>query len=120
MGLNLVRLLVGCGKKVRLLVRARPNRLGLDSDLIEFVHGDVTDATSVREAMLGCDQVFHLAAWVQISPWGWDAARQTNVEGTRNVCSAALELGVQRVVHTSSIATIATGTIGNPANERTA
>lgn len=120
LGLTLVRLLVGRGKHVRLLVRANSSRLGLDSDLIEFVRGDVTDAASVRAAMFGCEQVYHLAAWVQISPWGWDVARQTNVEGTRHVCSAALELGVRRVVHTSSIATIATGTMSDPADEGTA
>ncbi len=119
LGLTLARLLVSRGKPVRLLVRANSSRVGLDSDLIEFVRGDVTDAASVRAAMLGCDQVYHLAAWVQISPWGWEVARRTNVEGTRNVCSAALESGVQRVVHTSSIATIATGSLDDPADEDT-
>ncbi len=120
LGLNLVRLLVSRQKRVRLLTRATSNRLGLDSDLIEFVRGDVTDADSVREAMSGCDQVFHLAGWVQISPWGWRVAWQTNVEGTRNICSAALELGVARVVHCSSIAAIGAGTPDEPADEQSA
>lgn len=125
LGVNLVRLLVSCEQQVRLLVRANSNRLGLNSDLlrranlIEFVPGDVTDAASVREAMRGCDQVYHLAAWVQICPWGMKLARQVNVEGTRNVCAAALELGVHRMVHTSSIATMAAGTLEEPADEDT-
>ena len=120
LGVNLVRLLVGRGHRVRLLARPNCNRLGLDSDLIEFSSGDVTDAESVRAAMRGCDQVYHLAAWVQISPWGSGAARRTNVEGTRNVCSAALALGVRRVVHTSSIATVAAGSFDKPADETAA
>lgn len=119
LGINLVRLLVGNGQRVRLLVRSNPNRLGLESDLIEFVHGDVTDPNSVLDAMRGCDEVYHLAAWVQISPWGMADARRTNVRGTSNVCSAALKLGVRRLVHTSSIATIAAGTPERPADETT-
>ncbi len=120
LGLNLVRLLVERGHRVRVLVRSNAARLGLDSELIEFVHGDVTDAASVRRAMDGCDRVYHLAGWVQISPWGAATAHQVNVVGTANVCSAALETGVARLVHTSSIATIAAGTLNNPADEGTA
>jgi dihydroflavonol-4-reductase len=119
LGVNLVRLLVSRGQRVRLLVRQNPNRLGLESERIEFARGDVTDRDSVLEAMRGCDDVYHLAAWVQISSWGMADARRTNVEGTSNICSAALSLGVRRLVHTSSIATIATGTLGHPADETT-
>lgn len=119
LGANLVRLLVSRGEQVRLLVRANSSRLGLDSDLIEFVRGDVTDAGSVRKAMRGCDHVYHLAAWVQISPWGLETARRINVEGTRNVCAAAMEQDVRRMVHTSSIATMATGTLKEHADEAT-
>ena len=119
LGVNLVRMLVARGRHVRVLVRENSNRLGLESDLIEFVTGDVTDAASIRRAMEGCEEAYHLAAWVQITPWGRTAAWQINVEGTRNVCSAALELGVRRVVHTSSIATIAAGSRETPADEST-
>ena len=119
LGGNLVRLLVGRGQPVRLMVRPDSSRLGLDSDLIEFVGGDVTDAQSVRKAMAGCESVYHLAAWVQISPWGMQTARRVNVDGTRNVCAAALALGVKRMVHTSSIATMAEGTMDHPADEST-
>ncbi len=118
LGINLVRLLVDRGQRVRLLVRPHSTRLGLDSDLIEFVPGDVTDAESVLAAMRGCDEGYHLAAWVQISPWGLKSARRVNVEGTRNVCSVALKLGIRRMVHTSSVATIATGTLQHAADER--
>jgi dihydroflavonol-4-reductase len=119
LGVNLVRHLVSQGHRIRMLVRGQPNRLGLESDLIEFAGGDVTDGQSVLNAMRGCDQAYHLAAWVQITPWGMASARRINVEGTRNVCAAALRLGVRRLVHTSSIATIAAGTLERPADETT-
>ncbi len=119
LGVNLVRHLVSLGHRVRLLVRANASRLGLESDLIEFAQGDITDTESVLNAMRGCDRVYHLAAWVQVSSWGLAEARRINVDGTRYICSAAMRLGVQRLVHTSSIATIATGTLQQPADERT-
>lgn len=119
LGVNLVRMLVARGRRVRVLVRKNSSRVGLTSDLIEFVPGDVTDATSIHQAMEGCEEVYHLAAWVQVTPWGQRDAWQINVEGTRNVCSAALDLGVRRLVHTSSIATIAAGTLEAAADEST-
>ncbi len=120
LGVNLVRQLVDGGARVRLLVRGGSSRAGLESDRIDFVQGDVTDAESVRSAMRGCDQVYHLAAWVQVSPWGWKIARAVNIEGTRNVCAAALALNIRRMVHTSSIATVASGTLEKPADEDSA
>lgn len=119
LGVNLVRMLVARGHHVRVLVREESNRLGLTSDLIEFISGDITDAASIRRAIEGCEEVYHLAAWVQVTPWSQRTAWQINVEGTRNVCSAALDLGVRRLVHTSSIATIAAGTPEDPADEST-
>lgn len=119
LGVNLVRQLVQRGQRVRVLVRPTSQRIGLDSELIEFAEGDVTDAASIRRAMAGCDQVYHLAAWVQISPWGLQTARRINVEGTRHVCQAALEHKVGRLVHASSIATMAAGTLDEPADEDT-
>jgi dihydroflavonol-4-reductase len=117
LGVNLVRLLVSQGLRVRVMVRPSSPRRGLESPLVEFVPGDVTDARSVQAAVAGCDRVYHLAAWVQITPWGMSTARRINVEGTRNVCAAALAAGVTRMVHTSSIATVAAGSIDRGATE---
>lgn len=119
LGVNLVRRLVSDGCAVRVLVRNTSSRVGLDSGNIEFIEGDITDAASVRRAMTGCDEVYHLAGWVQISSWGMRIARRVNVDGTRNVCQAALDVGVRRMLHTSSIAAIGTGTIDTPGTEQT-
>ena len=71
---------------------------------IEVVTIDVTDRDTVRKATKDVDIVFHLAALIGI-PYSYDAPQsyvRTNVEGSVNVFQAALELGVQRVVHTST------------------
>jgi NAD dependent epimerase/dehydratase len=66
--------------------------------------GDIRDAHGVRTAMKGCDEVLHLAALIAI-PYSYhspDTYVDTNVKGTLNVVQAARELGVRRVVHTST------------------
>lgn len=119
LGINLVRLLVSQAQRVRVLTRSDQRPPGLESELIEFRRGDVTDPASLLDAVRSCEEVYHLAGWVQITPWGHDQARRINVEGTRLVCRAALEAGVRRLVHTSSIAAIGCGAPDHPADETT-
>ncbi len=116
-GVNLIRALVEAGERVRALVRPTSVRVGLEADGIEFVTGDVTDIESLRRGMKGCDRVYHLAGWVQISPWGADDAQRVNVVGTENVCRVCLEMGIERLVHTSSIAAVGHGPMDAPADE---
>jgi NAD dependent epimerase/dehydratase len=71
---------------------------------LDVVLGDIRDPLCVREAMRGCDQVFHLAALIAI-PYSYVAPASyvdTNIHGTLNVVQAARDLGVQRVIHTST------------------
>lgn len=71
---------------------------------IDVFTGDIRDPNGVRTAMKGCDVVFHLAALIGI-PYSYhspDTYVDTNVKGTLNVVQAARELGVERVVHTST------------------
>ena len=71
---------------------------------IEVFAGDVRDPHGVRKAVTGCDTVLHLAALIGI-PYSYhspDAYVDTNVRGTLNVLQAARELGVAKVVHTST------------------
>ena len=70
----------------------------------EVFAGDIRDPHGVREAMTGCDAVLHLAALIAI-PYSYhspDTYVDTNIKGTLNVLQAARELGVRRVVHTST------------------
>ena len=73
-------------------------------DSLDVFAGDIRDPHGVRTAMQGCDVVLHLAALIAI-PYSYhspDTYVDTNVKGTLNVLQAARELGVQRVVHTST------------------
>lgn len=70
----------------------------------EVFAGDIRDPSGVREAMKGCDVVLHLAALIAI-PYSYhspDTYIDTNVKGTLNVLQAARELGVKRLIHTST------------------
>lgn len=71
---------------------------------IEIFAGDIRDPHGVKEAMRGCDVVFHLAALIAI-PYSYhspDTYVDTNIKGTLNVVQAARELGVEKVIHTST------------------
>ncbi|MGF7056653.1 NAD-dependent 4,6-dehydratase LegB [Brassicibacter mesophilus] len=71
---------------------------------VEIFHGDIRDTYRVREAMKGCDVVFHLAALVSI-PYSYHSPNtyiETNVKGTLNILQAARELEVEKIIHTST------------------
>ena len=77
---------------------------------LNIVLGDIRDPVCVREAMRGCDQVFHLAALIAI-PYSYIAPQsyiETNITGTLNVVQAARDLGLSRVIHTSTSETYGT------------
>jgi dihydroflavonol-4-reductase len=67
------------------------------------VPGDISDVESMRAAMAGADVVFHIAGWYKIGASDWQQAEQINVQGTRNVLELAYELGVKRIVYTSTV-----------------
>ena len=111
-GSHLVEALLDMGHEVRAFCFYNSNgSLGwLDTlsedkkSSLDAVLGDIRDPLCVREAMRGCDQVFHLAALIAI-PYSYVAPASyvdTNVHGTLNVVQAARDLGVSRVVHTST------------------
>lgn len=73
-------------------------------DHVDVFTGDIRDPNGVREAMKGCDAVFHLAALIAI-PFSYhspDAYVDTNIKGTLNVLQAARNLGTRRVLVTST------------------
>jgi NAD dependent epimerase/dehydratase len=111
-GSHLVEALVKAGYGVRAFVMYNSfNSWGwLDNCLqevkgnFEVFCGDVRDPHGVKEAMKGCDAVLHLAALIAI-PYSYhspDTYVDTNIKGTLNVLQAARELGVQRLIHTST------------------
>ena len=71
---------------------------------LEVFLGDIRDQLTVREAMKGCEMVFHLAALIAI-PYSYVAPSSyidTNIKGTLNVVQAARDLDISRVIHTST------------------
>ncbi len=88
-------------RQVRAIFR---KRRGTAADLdIAWVNGDILDKKSLIAAFAGAETVFHLAALVSIGSVRAHEFHRTNVLGTRNVVEAALECGVRRLVHVSSI-----------------
>ncbi len=71
---------------------------------LDVFAGDIRDPYGMKKAMQGCDVVFHLAALIAI-PYSYhspDTYVDTNIKGTLNILQAARELGVEKVIHTST------------------
>lgn len=101
LGATLVRRLLERGDRVRALVHRQARALaGLD---VETVRGDVLDLESLRVACAGVEVVYHLAGVVSIRGDIGGRVAAVNVEGTDHVARAALECGVRRMVHCSSV-----------------
>jgi dihydroflavonol-4-reductase len=103
-GAHVVRELLARGVDVRALVLPGDPASSLRGLAVERVGGDVCDRDSLAVAMRGVDHVFHLAAVYQLWTRDRTLMHRVNVEGTRNVLDVARASGVQRVIHTSSIA----------------
>jgi len=107
LGKAIVKLLLARGDDVRSFSRgAYPDlaRLG-----VEHVCGAIDDAEAVLRAAEGCDIVFHVAAKAGV--WGpYDEFYRANVLGTRNVIDACRQLGIRRLVYTSSPSVVFDGT----------
>ena len=119
LGSHLVRALAERGDDLRLLAR-RSSKLGhLDELEFERVNGDVTDKRAVRRAMQGVDRVFHVAGRTSLRASDRAAVFATNLRGAQLVFDAALEAGVERVVHTSSSGAIGVAKPKGAADENT-
>jgi dihydroflavonol-4-reductase len=117
LGSHVARVLADQGADLRLLVRSTSNLRNLEGLQAETATGDLRDAASVETAMSGCDTVFHVAADYRL--WVRDPAEmyRSNVDGTRTILEAARKNSVQRLVYTSSVATVGFTGNGHPADE---
>ena len=108
-GSVLTRQLLGEGAEVRILRRATStlDLLGDAAHQVEHALGDVTDPDSLQAAMDGVQHVYHTAAYVALGGRrDREKLHRVNVYGTACVVNAAREAGVERLVHTSSIAAL--------------
>jgi dihydroflavonol-4-reductase len=103
------RALVARGTEVRVLARAGADLQNFQNLPVERVEGDLRDPASLRTALTGCRQLYHVAAHYAL--WAKDPSifYDINVAGTRNLLEAARDVGVERIVYCSTI-----GAIGLP------
>ena len=118
-GSAVARKLVEAGFSVRALVRGASPRAHLAGLDLDFFEGDLRDRKSLGRAIAGTRYLFHVAADYRL--WARDPGEifASNVEGTRNLMEEAMAAGVERVIYTSSVATIALRSDGTAADEST-
>ena len=106
LGWHVARTLLAKGLRVRALVRPASKLTELDG--VERVDGDLRDPESLSRALDGCSLVFHVAADYRL--WAKDESEiyRSNVDGTRNLLTAARKAGVERIVYTSTVGCIGT------------
>lgn len=107
-GANLVPALLARGRPVRVLVHA--DRRAFQGLEVEVIRGDIRNPESLINAFKNAEVVYHLAARISISQHDWPLLEAVNVAGTRNVVEACISCGVRRLVHFSTIHSIARST----------
>jgi dihydroflavonol-4-reductase len=118
-GSAVARALVNAGWQVRVLVRSSSDRRNLGRLPVEIAVGDLADGASLDRAIADCAALFHVAADYRLGAREPEQLYRTNVEGTRNILMAARQAGVERIVYTSSVATIGLPADGSPGEEQT-
>jgi len=118
-GSHVARAYAAQGAELRLLTRSSSNTAALEGLYADVVVGDLRDAASLRSALAGCDALVHVAADYRLWVTDPDAMYAANVEGTRELLKLAREVGVQRVVVTSSVATMGFDAAGTIVDEET-
>jgi dihydroflavonol-4-reductase len=118
-GSAVTRALVNSGCQVRVLVRSGADRRNLQGLPVEIAVGDLTDRASLAQAIADCTALFHVAADYRLGTREPAQLYRANVEGTGNILDAARYAGVERMVYTSSVATIGLPADGTPGEEET-
>jgi dihydroflavonol-4-reductase len=105
-GSAVARVLLKAGHPVRVLARRNSNRRNLEGLAIEIAEGALEDAESLAQAVKGCRYLFHVAADYRLWVRDPEPMFRVNVAGTQELMRAALAAGVERIVYTSSVATL--------------
>jgi len=116
-GFHVAKRLTEKGFYVKALVRDENDASALKSLGVALVKGDIRDFDACRDALKGCQHLYHLAADYRL--WVPDPAVMyaINVQGTKNIMRAALMLSVEKVVYTSTVGVLAARADGAPSNE---
>lgn len=120
LGSAVVRALLGRGETVRVLVRpTNRDRRNIDGLEVEIAEGNLNDPPSLRDALRGCRALYHTAADYRL--WARDPREiyETNVAATERLLRIARDEGLERIVYTSSVATLGREPSRRPADENT-
>lgn len=116
-GAAVTRALLAAQWQVRVLARKGSDRRNISALDVEVAEGDLNDSAALDRAAQECVALFHVAADYRLGAPDPSQLYRTNVEGTRNILNAAKRAGVQRMVYTSSVATIGIPTDGTAGDE---
>ena len=119
-GLNVVDALLAAGLDVRVTRRKKTPTIFLRKRPVELVSASLEEPIALRHAMEGCDYVLLAGAHYPRYSLDREGSIAKGVSGVRAACEAARDVGVARLVYTSSIATLARAPEGRPADERDA
>jgi len=119
LGASIVRELLKDGVEVRVLARPGSDRRNLKGLTVELFEGDLSDRDHLARGLAGCGALYHAAADYRLWTKSPAAMYDANVGGTRNILSAALGAGVEKVVYTSSVGTLGNPGDGTPGTEQT-
>lgn len=118
-GAAVARNLLAHGHSLAVLTRPGNDRRNIEGLDVEIVEGDLTIPETYRAALKGCRNLFHVAADYRIWVPNPAAMNRINIDGTKDLMIAALDAGIERVVYTSSVATLGHNADGAPADETT-
>lgn len=117
LGSNLVRELLAKDYPVRAFLEEGRETGTLDGLDIEKSRGDLLSLSDIGKAMEGCSYVIHTAAVTSVIPNRSETVRKINITGTRNVVAAALEYGIEKMVHVGTANSFGPGTKEDPGDE---
>ncbi len=116
-GSAVARQLLAMGEQVRVLARSTSSQVNLADPRLEIAQGDLRDTASLERALQNVGVLFHVAADYRLWARNDDEIVRTNVDGTRALMEAAKRAGVERIVYTSSVATLKARPGGVPSDE---
>lgn len=103
LGSCLTKMLAGHEPRIKALYR---KEIPFQHPAIEWVQGDLFDVILLEEIMQGVDEVYHCAGKISYNPKDKRQLFKTNAEGTANIVNAALNAGVRKLLHVSSVAAL--------------
>ncbi len=118
-GSVVARLLLEKGESVRVLARANSDRRNIENLDVDIVEGDLNDPASLKKAVRDCSSLYHVAADYRLWTPKPDEIYNTNVKGSCSLLLAAADAGIERMIYTSSVATLGINSDGTPSNEDT-